>query len=349
MSSRRHKAQRKVGREELAPPSVAPVGRRSVLLGLCVLLAAGGALYWSSRPAALPPSAPAAIPFDLPNPPVGDMEQPVREIVAETRLNVLKSPRSADAWGWYAAVLDAHLFYDEAAPCYRRAHELAPQDVRYSYNLALVLESIGAAPDEGLALFQRVAEQQPDFPPVQVRIGHCHSLRGDHAAAAVAYRKALALDPNLVIARRALGQALIQVEDFAAAQTELERVAAAAAQDGPTQAALARIYAQRGDEARALAASERARSLRDVLTLPDKIRFQVTQQGRSSRLLLERLPGRLAEGDYAGAVDDLKLLLRTRARDPKVHDQLADAYQHLGQKGLADQELAEARRLRSTP
>jgi tetratricopeptide (TPR) repeat protein len=182
-----------------------------------------------------------------------------------------------------------------------------------------------------------------------VRIGHCHSQRGDHAAAAAAYRRALALDPGLSIARRALGQALIQLEDYVGAQTELERVAALVPQDGPTQAALARVYAQRGDEARALDAANRARGQRDALTLPDPIRFQVAQQGRSSRLALERLPGRIAEGDYAGAVDDLKLVLRTRARDPKVHEQLADAYQHLGQKGLADQELAEAKRLHASP
>ena len=330
MSSRQSKAERKELRAQTHAQAASRVQRSRrwifALAGLLVLLAAGGVVLWQSSRA--PVSGVKTL--EIPQPRTDDLELPVQEILAQTRKNVLANQGSAEAWGWYAAVLDAHHFYEEAERCYRRAHELAPRDVRFSYNLALVLELIGAHPDEALALLRKVAEQEPKFPPVHVRIGHCLALKGEHASAAEAYRSALALDPNLVIARRALGQALLEIEDFAGAALELERVAAAVVIDGPTQAALARVYTQRGESEKALQATERARGLKDALSLPDPVRYQVTRLGRSARLATERLAGRVAEGDFAGAAEDLNLILRTRPNDAHVHEQLAEAYQRLG-------------------
>lgn len=284
---------------------------------------------------------------DVPDPDTSGMEVPVIEIVAESRARVLRDPGSADAWGSFAAVLDAHDLFRHAEVAYRRAMELAPDDLKCPYNLAMVLGSLGADPDEILGLFRRFADREPKFPPVHVRIGIVLATKGDLRGAAHAYRTALSLDPNLTLARRSLGQVLVALDDAAGAVEELERAAKAAPEDGPTQAALAQAHARLGDEAKAAAAAARARDRGETLNLPDPARFLVTQLGRSAGLAMARAKGRLADGDYAGAIEDLNIVLRTRKSSPSVHEQLADAYGRIGQKARAEEHRTEARKLRS--
>lgn len=324
------------------------IPRWVLLLLLIVVLPGGGLLVWRSRSHADPPVS-RAKQIPIPEPAVGDMEPAVQEIVAQSRKNLLANPGLAESWGWYGAVLDAHHFYEEAEPCYRRALELAPKDPRYSYNLAVLLESRGVDPEESLALYRKVAELQPKYPPVHVRIGYNLTRKGDSQGALAAFQQALAFDPRLWVARRSLGRVWLDLEQFAKAAAELEQVAAAVANDGPTHAALAQAYAGLGQAERAAAASERARGLDDVLPLSDPLHYIVLQQGRSARLASERAASRMADGDYAGAIEDLKLVLRTRADDPKIHERLAEAYRRAGQDVQAQRELEEARRRSAGP
>jgi len=319
--------------------------KRLWLVPLC-LLPLLGALAFCLRAGGSRPGPRAASALCVPDPPTGEFEPAVREILAKARKHLLANAGLADSWGWYAAVLDAHQLYAEAEPCYRRAHELAPHDARYSYNLAILLEQLGALPDESLALLRRVAQDQPSFPPVHVRIAHNLARKGELEAALASYQTALALDPALWIARRALGRLWVELGQFEKAVAELERVAAAAGEDGPTQAALAQAYAGEGERERAAAADARARKQADRLSLPDPLQFQVVAQGRSSRLASERARTRASDGDWAGVVEDLKLVLRTRPGDAAVHERLAEAWLHLGRQDLAASEQAESRRLR---
>jgi len=194
VSSRKSKATRRQERATRAQadplPDAArprPRARRLALLIVLVLLGGGGLLWWNRSRAA---SGAARAALDVPDPPTAGLEVPVQEIIAQARTNLLARLGSADAWGWYASVLDAHELYAEAEPCYRRAHELAPSDVRFGYNLALVLESLGADPDRSLELYREVARQEPTFPPVHVHIAYNLSRKGDLEGASAAYQTA---------------------------------------------------------------------------------------------------------------------------------------------------------------
>jgi predicted Zn-dependent protease len=50
--------------------------------------------------------------------------------------------------------------YVEALDLLRRAHELAPENARYSYSYAIALNSTGA-PAEAIALLERAHRQYP--------------------------------------------------------------------------------------------------------------------------------------------------------------------------------------------
>jgi tetratricopeptide (TPR) repeat protein len=308
-----------------------------------IVLGAAALLWWNSSSRS---RSRLASPVEVPNPNTTGFEEPVQEVIARTRQAVLDQPTSMMAWGSFATVLDAHMFFSAAEIAYRRALELAPDDPGLSYNLAILLETLGGDPNESLSLYRRFAQQQPKFPPVHFRIGRVLAMQGDMESAAKSYRAALALDPELMIARRGLGQALVALDDTAAAASELERVAREAPEDGPTQAALAQIYTRMGDEARATEAMRRWRESSDRLSLEDPVHFLVKQAGRSARQASNRAAGRVQSADYAGVVEDLKIVLRTRGNDPRIHARLADAYEHLGESALAEQHLAEARKLR---
>ncbi|MBK7643456.1 MAG: tetratricopeptide repeat protein [Planctomycetes bacterium] len=315
---------------------------------LLVCLAAAGAALLSKRPPKLTPPTVAPTPA-VPNPPLAELEAPVQEILAASRKGVVEAPASANAWGWYAAVLDAHQYSAEAQVCYRRARELAPRDKRFAYNYAILLDTLGGEPERSIELLRIVEDQDPGYPPVHVRMAHSLSRKGDAAGSAAEYRRALELDPALTIARRGLGRILLDLEQFDEAQRELDRVVAAVPGDGPTHAALAQLYTEHGETERAAAASKLARDLPDALTLPDPLHFIVLEQGRSARLATARAEGRMLDGDFAGAAADYEIVLRTRAQDPKIHERLAQAYQRLGKTARAQAELAEAKRLREKP
>ena len=324
------------------------MSRGNWTLALLALALLGGAGFWLLRERGTIAPGSGARASAVPEPPSSPMEPLVREALVQAHRKVLAEPGSDEAWGLYAAELDVHGFLQQAETCYRRARELAPEKVRYAYNLAILLEKVGAEPDSILELYRFVAERQPIYPPVHTRMGRILTDKGELVAAVAAYETALRLDPKLHIARRALARVWIEREEYAKAVAELERVAKNAPEDGPTQAALSLAYSSLGDTERAEAAGERARTRDDTLILPDPLNFLVVSLGRSASLAYARVDGRFADGDFAGAVEDLKIVLHTRPNDPEVHERLAEAYRRLGQAALSEQEKAEARRLRAS-
>lgn len=322
-------------------PSPRPRRRWIPVAIAAVALAAGGFAWWRiarTRSASAPP-------VEIPDPNLTGYQAPVQEAITQARQEVVARPASGPAWAAFARVLDAHKMTAQAEVAYRRALELGGEDPELSYNLASLLDARGEL-IESLDRFRRFAGMSPNYPPVHFRIGRSLAVQGDMNGAAQEYRRALALDPNLKIARRGLGQALISLNELPAAKAELERVAATPPEDGPTQAALAQVYRSLGETEKADAAMERSRVAKDLLALPDPVQFLVTKAGRTAKMSSSRAAMRFADGDYAGAVEDLKIVLRTHGEDPVVHERLAEAYRRLGKPDLAAEEAAAAEKLR---
>ena len=77
------------------------------------------------------------------------------------------------------------------------------------------------------ALAHLAAWRGPDHPLIAVLRGHAHHQADDHARAAEAYRAALAVDPDLAVARQGLVLSLLAGEDLAAARAAAGRYLAA--------------------------------------------------------------------------------------------------------------------------
>src|SRR5207245_367898 len=73
---------------------------------------------------------------------------------------VLAAPRSGAAWGELAMAFNAHDASAEAVACYRRAMDLAPNDARWPFLIALQLNGSGTGDDkeEAVRLYRQAAD-----------------------------------------------------------------------------------------------------------------------------------------------------------------------------------------------
>jgi tetratricopeptide (TPR) repeat protein len=198
-------------------------------------------------------------PPGLPAPDIAGLEPEVRELLLATGEAVVGSPDAAEAWGRLGAAYDAHGMLREATDCYRRARELAPQDFRWAYLLAIVREAQGAEADECIRLFESAAPLRPRYAPTWVRLGQALSQRGRAAEAGEAFARATALEP--AAATNATGGSVsdpvrrLEVEALgASSQHEIDRALRAGAH-GDYHAALRHLEAAaavRGDDPQVL-------------------------------------------------------------------------------------------------
>jgi tetratricopeptide (TPR) repeat protein len=102
---------------------------------------------------------------ELPRLALDGVDPEVAEVLARQRAAVKQAPRSAEAWGRLAMLLDAHQFLEQALICYGAAETLDKRNPLWSYLQGYLLQK-GARPDQAVANLQRAAALAPDDWPV---------------------------------------------------------------------------------------------------------------------------------------------------------------------------------------
>ena len=271
-----------------------------------------------------------------------DMSELLASAIADARAAVSIDPASANAWGHLGAILDAHTLYGTALECYERAARLAPDDFRYPYLSAVVMDFMGrdlGDIEEQFAIAQAI---EPGFPPLHYRLGEARLRQGAVDRAVAAYRRAVELDPDFALAHRALGQALTDAGELQEALRHLERARELSPDDSVVHAALARAYHLAGDPDRSRAATERARQTRAVLSVPDPVRYTVDSLSLDPTALERRVADAMARGDLAGAQRDLETLGELFPRDPRHPLRRARCELGRGQRDAARESFARA-------
>ncbi|MCH7591644.1 MAG: tetratricopeptide repeat protein [Planctomycetes bacterium] len=289
----------------------------------------------------VPPGKPVIPALDTTN-----MQPRVARLFDETRRRVLDQPHSAQAWGKLGAVCEVHVLREQAEVCYRRAHALAPDDFRWTYFLAIVLDALGRDTQESIDLYREAARDRPRYAPLWFRFAETLAGRGQLELARDSYRKALEFDDTLAIAHYGVGQILLKLGDSQAAVHHLERASTLAPNDGPTMAALAQAYMRIGDDPRALRASDASRRLSPDLALNDPVRGMVHALGASSNVCYDRAVQLLKSGRPQEALPYLRTLERVRPEDPKVRLWSAFAHLRLGDRERSRSYLDTALRLK---
>ncbi|MCH7799347.1 MAG: tetratricopeptide repeat protein [Planctomycetes bacterium] len=281
--------------------------------------------------------------IDLPD--TTAMQPRVAARLRETHRLVTQHPASAEAWGRLGEVCHAHQLYAEAASCYRHARSLAPERHRWPYLLARVRQKQAAPWEEVDALFADAAGLRPDYAPTYVRQGRLRLGNGRAREAAAAFEQALAVEPALAVAHRGLGQALLAMDEPARAVAHLREAARFAPEDRATWAVLSQAYRRSGDRDAAVSAAERSRGLVRTSTIADPIGAEVKAMGVSPQHYADRGVALIRAGDFAGAIENLRIVAETQPDDPRVQMYLGTSYAAIGRPQLAMHHLAQATRL----
>ena len=277
-----------------------------------------------------------------PDPEVGGMEPQVVELLLQAREALLREP-SAEHWGEFGAVLDAHGLLEDAEVCYRQAQESARDDFRWTYLLAVVREIRGAETTEVRQLFGRAATMRADYAPIYMRLGYALSLRGDHDGAGEAFEQAIRLAPESAVAHRGMGQALLAAGDLDGALRHLQHAVQSEPRDLSAYSGLAQVYMRQRREELAREAVERSRGLQPINAFDDPVYGeQVFMRSMSSSRAFKRAQAAIRIGAYTQAVDDLQIVLRVRPDDASAHFWLGTAHQGLGQMDPAVEYLSRA-------
>lgn len=305
-------------------------------VALALLLAAAGCAAPYDAPA--PETARA-----VPDPDLGRMEPQVARALGEARQRVLAEPASAEAWGNLASLYDAHSLFEPAEACYRRAVELAPQDFRWTYLLAIVRDIRGAGPDETRELFAAAAALDADYAPIHIRLGEALARHGLHDEARASLERAVELAPDLAVAHRLLGQVCLALGRLDEAAAHLERALELEPRDLTAHAMLSQVYLRAGDDERARQVATSSEGLERINVLEDYFYDRwVFERSLSSSRVLERARIRLRDGDFQRAADELETLLAAQPSSATLHAMLGEAYAELGRREDAVRQLERA-------
>jgi tetratricopeptide (TPR) repeat protein len=159
-----------------------------VLLGLLLILLciAAGRWFSQNRTAPLP---------KLPDLALEGVDPEVAATIAEARAAVDKSPRSLEAWARLAMLLDAHLFFDEAATSYAAAEALDSINACWPYLQGTIYKN-GPNPEKALPCFQRAVDLAAGQPMPALQLGDLLLALGRVEDAAREYQRVLVNDPK---------------------------------------------------------------------------------------------------------------------------------------------------------
>ncbi|MEO1172199.1 MAG: tetratricopeptide repeat protein, partial [Myxococcota bacterium] len=111
---------------------------------------------------------------------------------------------------------------DDARAAYERAL-LAPGGHRNSFQALVELDLLARQSDAAQRRITEALARTPDSPMLSVLNGMVAEADERHEEAVRAYRNAIRLDPNLPVARRRLGQLLVQLGQVEEARTQIDR------------------------------------------------------------------------------------------------------------------------------
>ena len=273
------------------------------------------------------PSGPIAA--TIPTLDLSAAEPPVAERITQARKAVERNPGSTEAWGHLGVVLDAHGFFADAVACYRRAGQLAPQDVRWPYLIGLVLAFDD--PNSAIDAFERAIAIGPESAVIMSYCADALVRAGWEDKARRRYEAALEADTKCRKARLGLGELAIRRGALEEAQVHLQRAAAIDFYDRQVHAKLARVYRRLGDASRAEREALLVRAYPDLGAVPDPIRAQVTREAVSSKARTKRGLAYVARGQYAEAETEFRRALAVRPDSVRNHLNLGGVFLRQGQ------------------
>ncbi len=168
---------------------------------------------------------PAASDAAIPERGSDELYPQLAEFIALVKAQVADAPHDAQGHGTLGYVYEAHRMWREAHGSFAKAAELDPREPMWRLHLAIVMKEVGQD-DAALQLLSELADDSPELPPVQQRLGECLLERGEFDQAARAFERLVACAPESPHGYVGLGDAKLRQGDFAGAAELLARAVA---------------------------------------------------------------------------------------------------------------------------
>jgi tetratricopeptide (TPR) repeat protein len=275
----------------------------------------------------------------VPTPDLAEVEPAVQRKVEAAAAAASGSPESAEAWGHYGVVLDAHRFTAEATRAYREAVRLDAEEMRWSYYLATLLEY--EDPAEAVHWYRVATGLDPRYAPAHVRYAQTLEAVGEDEDALLQYRRAAELDPADPLPPLGLGRIALSKGQSAEAVRHLERAYRIDPGIQAVVASLARAYALAGERDLARQKAEEARGLPRALPHRDPLRAAVQDEAVDVESYLRRSRTYADVGNNERALREIETLLELDDQHAEGWFAAAGIYDRLGRP---DDALRAARR-----
>ncbi|MCA9743251.1 tetratricopeptide repeat protein [candidate division KSB1 bacterium] len=281
----------------------------------------------------------------LPEPNLTELESYAAEKISALREQVEQKPNDAEAWGKLAMNLDIHDYKSEAIPAYEKAIELAPDEFRWRYYLALLADESGAP--ETIDLYEQALKVNTDYPPLLYRLGIALNLNGQTDRAKDLLRQVANADDAIISS-----YGYWQLAELAVVQNELKEsldLLLKSIELNPNlrevRSMLAAVYTRLGDQQKASLQSKQLDLLPERMPIPDRFVEQLQAEGVSAFWFSQHGRRHLDFGNYEAALSAFQMENRIKP-SADSHNSLGMTYQYLGQHAEAAAHFRKAIEMR---
>ena len=232
-------------------------------------------------------------------------EQRLLTTVKTAQKALIETPKDATAWGELGNVYFVHNWEVEAAQCYRRAVEIAPNEFQWLYYLGLT--TYKANPQVAAQTLAEAIKLDPRYAPAHIyRAAALRSL-GHLAQAKVHLETANALDPRNPYASLWLGELALATQQFETARSHLQRALKLNPEQSEAHAAMARVARILGETEVATQHAQASRKRTNYTQMHDPLWWDVLKLGVTAQRYAERGNRYLQQGDFKRAVSELEI------------------------------------------
>lgn len=247
---------------------------------------------------------------------LGTAQDPRIGVAVNKAVEVIRAnPESAVAVGQLGHVYQAHRWEEQAAICYRRAMELAPDDYRWYYFLGRSLEV--ANPKEAAQLLAKCLEMKPKFAAAHFYCARALRLTGNNELATEHFRMAVQLDPSDSLSEQALGELELAAGRLEAARDHLLKALQINPEQSEAHGALARVYLGLGEVELAKGHQTKAESVGRLRPVVDALWMEVQNAGVTIDWYAARGAILLHQRRFDEALDELRQAVSPEQDDPR--------------------------------
>jgi len=250
--------------------------------------------------------------------------------------------------------LDAFGLRDAAEIAYRNARQLAPDDFRWAYYLALLYEA-QSRPEEAIDAFLVALALRPDYVAGLARLGDVYLLQGRSNEARQRFDRGLELDATCAQCLVGLGRLSLQDQEYERAATQLEQALTIAPWAATIRYPLAQAYRALGRDGEAQGQlDERADATRNiglgrVIDRPgvyDPLLEQLRAVAVAGKVAYEARGVMAArEGRWNEALEQFDKMIEADPEDPVSRNLLAITLLNMGNREEAREQYQETLRL----